>query len=226
MRLTKTKLLAIAVTLIIVSSLLIVLFLESKMNPGISYPTKVACVGDSITEGTDYPIDLQKLLGDNYTVGNFGVGDSTVLLGTEKPWMYQTEFQNARRFLPNIVIIMLGTNDARPDYYMHIDEFVDDYKELVGEFEALGESKPRIWLVKPPPIFNDSLGPTNANLIEGVIPRIQEVAQELNLPVIDVYTALANHADYFSGDGVHPNSAGAEVIAAHIYSAIMQNMLS
>lgn len=226
MRLTKTKLLAIAVTLIVVSSLLTVLFFESQINPGISYPIRVACVGDSITEGTDYPMDLQELLGDNYTVGNFGVGDSTVLLDTEKPWMYQTEFQSARRFLPNVVIIMLGTNDARPDYYMHIDEFVDDYRELVGEFEALGESKPRIWLVKPPPILNDSLGPTNANLIEGVIPRIQEVAEELNLPVIDVYNALANHADYFSDDGVHPNRAGAEVIAAQVYSAIKQTMLS
>jgi lysophospholipase L1-like esterase len=214
------KLLAIAVALVVVSSLLM-FFFESQINPGISYPLKVACVGDSITEGTEYPMDLQELLGDNYTVGNFGVGDSTVLLSTEKPYMYQTAFQSAKRFLPNVVIIMLGTNDARPDYYTHIDEFVDDYKELIGEFQALGESKPKIWLVQPPPIFNDSLGPTNTNLVEGIIPSIREVAEELNLPLIDVYATLANHADYFSDDGVHPNSAGAEVIAAHIYSAIM-----
>jgi lysophospholipase L1-like esterase len=223
-RLTKSKLLAIAVALVVVSSLLMMLFFESQINPGVSYPIRVACVGDSITEGTEYPMDLQELLGDNYTVGNFGVGDSTVLLSTEKPYMYQTEFQSARSFRSNIVIIMLGTNDARPDYYTHIDEFVDDYKELIGGFQAIGKSKPKIWLVKPPPIFNDSLGPTNVNLLEGVIPRIQEVAEELNLPLIDVYTVLLNHADYF-WDGVHPNSAGSEVIAAQVYSAIKQNML-
>jgi lysophospholipase L1-like esterase len=226
MRLTRTRSLAIAIALVFVSSLSMALFFENQVNPGFSYPIKVACVGDSITEGTEYPMDLQELLGANYTVGNFGVGASTVLLSTDKPYMYQTEFQSARRFQPNIVIILLGTNDARPDYYIHIDEFIGDYKRVVGEFEALGKSKPKIWLVEPPPIFNDSLGPTNPNLTEGVIPRIQEVAEELNLPLIDVYTPLANHADYFSDDGVHPNSSGSEVIAAQIYSAIMQTMLS
>ena len=221
---TKTKLLSIVVALVVVSSLLVVLFLKSQINPANSYPIRVACVGDSITEGTEYPMILQVLLGDNYTVGNFGVGDSTVLLSTNKPFMYQIEFQNAVSFKPNIIIIMLGTNDARPDYFTHIDEFMGDYKELVGEFEVLDKSKPKIWLVIPPPIFNDSLGPTNANLVEGVIPRIQEVAEELNLPLIDVYSPLADHADYF-WDGVHPNSEGSNVIATQIYSDIIQTIL-
>lgn len=224
MPLTKTKLLALVIALVVVSSLLIVLFFKNRTNPTISYPIRVACLGDSITEGTEYPMDLQVLLGDNYTVGNFGVGDSTVLRRTDKPYIYQIEFQNAVSFKPNIIIIMLGTNDARPDYYTHIDEFMSDYKELVGELEVLGKPKPKILLVIPPPIFNDSLGPTNANLVEGVIPRIQEVAEELNLPLIDVYSALADHADYF-WDGVHPNSAGSNVIATQIYSDIIQTIL-
>ena len=45
---------------------------------------KVACVGDSITAGSGvkepekkYPFQLGRLLGADYEVKNFGVGDST-----------------------------------------------------------------------------------------------------------------------------------------------------
>jgi sialate O-acetylesterase len=55
--------------------------------------------------------------------------------------------------------------------------------------------------------------------VEGVIPRIEQVATTLGLPIIDVYTPLLSHPEYFP-DGVHPNSAGAQVIANIIYNAI------
>ena len=69
---------------------------------------RVACVGDSITEGSEYPSELRLLLGANYSVGNFGVSESTVLLNSEKPYMNETAFQNAKEFQPNIVIIMFA----------------------------------------------------------------------------------------------------------------------
>ena len=59
----------------------------------------VACIGDSITEGFDYPNYLWMLLGSEYTVGNFGVGGSTVSLGSQKPYMKQPEFQDVSRIL-------------------------------------------------------------------------------------------------------------------------------
>ncbi len=220
---TKTKWMAIGVVIVLVASFLTVFFLlDSENAEEISYPIHVACVGDSITNGTYYPADLQALLGDNFTVGNFGVGAATVLVETEKPYMNQTAFENAKSFQPNIVIIMLGTNDARPDHYAHIGEFTTDYRKLISEFQALGKRKPEIWLVKPPPIFNNSLGLTNANLIYGVMPRIDQVAAELHLPVIDVYSALIGHPDYFPFDGIHPNMEGAQIIANEIYSALTQ----
>jgi lysophospholipase L1-like esterase len=55
--------------------------------------------------------------------------------------------------------------------------------------------------------------------VEGVIPRIAEVAQELGLPTIDVYTTLVNYPTYFI-DGVHVNYKGAKVIATDVYEAI------
>ena len=82
------------------------------------------------------------LLGANYTVGNFGVGGSTASLDSENPYMNESAFQDAKEFQPNIVIIMLGTNDANPLIRPNNGSFVDDYVKLVEEFQALS-SKPQ-----------------------------------------------------------------------------------
>lgn len=207
----RTKLLAVCIATIILSVTLIVVF------SGIG-ATRVACIGDSITQFSTYPTDLQTMLGTSYNVREFGISGSTVLFSSFTPYIDQREFQRAKQFLPNIVIIMLGTNDAREDYYQSIANFVADYKQLVREVQAL-ESKPKIFLVKPPPIFDNDLDLSNVNMLEGVIPGIGQVAEELSLTLIDVYTPLVNHPEYFS-DGVHPNNEGATVIASEVYKAI------
>jgi lysophospholipase L1-like esterase len=219
MKTAKMTLLAIGIAILIASSSLMVLFFETVENSARPlYPLRVACVGDSITEGSGYPDDLRLLLGTDYTVGNFGVSGSTVSLKSNKPYISQTTFQKAKAFLPTIVVIMLGTNDASPETYQYLEHSVDDYKQLVGEFQAL-PSGPEIWLVKPPPIYNSGPGPNNTNLVQGVIPNIEQVADELNLSTIDVYASLANHSEYFP-DGIHPDSEGAKVIATEVYQAI------
>ena len=212
------NLLVIGVVLLIISSILLGLFFERNGNPQAN-PMRVSCVGDSITEGTGYPDDLWMMLGANYTVGNFGAPASTVSLESDKPYMNQPAFEEAKKFLPNIVVIMLGTNDATP--IRQIETFVDDYKKLIGEFQALA-SKPKIWLVKPPPIFNNGTGLSTAFFVEEIIPRIEQVAKETNLPLVDVYSPLASHSEYFS-DGVHPDKEGANIIATQVFNAIILN---
>jgi lysophospholipase L1-like esterase len=206
------------VLVVFLSSAFLLSYLTFPVSRGSVFsPIRVACVGDSITEGSYYPSDLQGLLGKNYTVGNFGAGGSTVLFSSDKPYIYRIAFQKAMAFHADIVVIMLGTNDATPKYYGKIDNFDRDYKMLIGQFKA---ENPQIWLVKPPPIFYDGLGPNSANLVNGVIPRIEQVATELGLPIIDVYTLLLNHPEFFT-DGVHPGSEGAETVAAAVYQAIL-----
>ena len=181
-------------------------------------PIRVACVGDSITLGTAYPEQLAGALGSNYSVRNFGVGKATVLFNSDKPYTNQSAFPEAKKFLPNIVVIMLGTNDAYPIYEQYTANFIGDYTMLIGEFQALS-SKPKILIVLPPPIFNDSLGPSNTNLKNDIIPRIEQVGQSLDLQTVDIYSALINHPEFFP-DGVHPNNEGSQLIALKIYDAI------
>ena len=180
---------------------------------------RVACIGESNTELDYYPRHLQTLLGTNYTVRNFGSGGATVLLNTDKPYIYQDKFNEAKKFLPDIAIIMLGTNDARTDYFKSSENFVSNYKELINQIQEL-ENHPKIFLVKPPPIFDNRFELRNENLLDGIIPGIEEIANDEGLPIIDVYSVLENHPEHFWNDGVHLNSDGAAVIAKQVYKVI------
>ena len=187
----------------------------------------VACVGDSLTELTEYPCDLMNKLGDDYVLCNFGISATTVTLASESSYMDSTLFQSALDFKPDIVIIMLGTNDARPNLFPFNSTFVDDYITLINAFQKLSHS-PEIWLVLPPPIFDDQSGAISPEYFEQIIlPGIRQVADETNLPVIDVYSHLIDCSEYFP-DGVHPakttenlgNEPVAQIIATTIYEAI------
>jgi len=210
-------LLAIGIIILIVSVSYAAIFLgnsERRINSNL--PINVACIGDSITEWSGYPALLQIMLGENYNVGNFGVGQAAVSPKWYKPYVKQSEFEKSKDFGPSIVVIMLGTNDAHT--YQSADDFASDYEELISEYQTLADT-PQILLVKPPPIYENELELSGTNLDENVIPAIEQVAEDMNLPIVDVNSALANHPEYFE-DGVHPNDEGALTIAMEISEAI------
>ncbi|HUK84725.1 MAG TPA: GDSL-type esterase/lipase family protein [Candidatus Acidoferrum sp.] len=180
---------------------------------------RVACVGDSITQASGYPAKLQLLLGTDYFVGNFGVSGSTVSLNSTRPYMNQTAFQKAENFKPNVVVIMLGTNDARTDLSQYNKTFEATYDQLVSSFQNL-ESNPQIFVVDSPPIFTNNPDYNNTYLVNNVIPQIDNVANNLSLPAVDIYDAFTNHSDYFM-DGIHPNIEGTALIASEVDNAII-----
>ena len=220
------KLLILAVTIVFLIMPLTLQAYETQKNQPASpinsqsLPVKVACVGDSITQDSEYPSDLQTMLGNNYTVGNFGSRESTVLRLSWKPYMNQPEFQNAMDFNPDIVVIMLGTNDGLKMLHSFNETFNEDYTALVNSFQEL-ESKPQILVAKPPPIFSNSSDLSSEYHSEAIIPMTEDIATTLNLPIIDVYNAFGDNADYLSADGVHPNEDGAALIASEVYKALL-----
>lgn len=193
----------------------------------VTAPLRVACVGDSITEGSGvtyreweaYPSQLQRMLGNEaYKVGNFGVGGSTLLNSGDKPYQKQSSFQQALNFKPDIVVIQLGTNDTKPQNWAHKDQFAPDYKDLVAKFQALTPA-PRIFLNLPPSIPNPGNYGINERALLEEIPLIKTVAGETQASVIDVHGAFLNHDDLFP-DRVHPNTAGATVLAKAVFAGI------
>ena len=181
-------------------------------------PIRVACVGDSITEGSGYPHDLQLMLGSDYFVGNFGVSGSTVSQNSIRPYLDQTAFQQAKDFTPDIVVIMLGTNDANPEITQSGDTFDSDYLELINSFQQL-DGQQLIWVVESPPIFSTTSSWNNTYLTCTVIPQIDDLADQMNLPIIDMYDTFGDHSDFFA-DGIHPNSDGALLIASTVFDTI------
>ena len=187
---------------------------------------RVACVGDSITYGAgvenrianNYPRVLGKLLGEQYHVNNFGVNGATLLKKGDKPYWKLPAFQRVTDFDPHVVVIKLGTNDSKPQNWKFSADYANDLRALVAHFRQL-PSKPQIWLCKPVPVARTRWG-INEKTVKGeVIPLIEKVAQQEKLPIIDLFSALENHRELFP-DGVHPNAAGAKIIATTVHAAI------
>lgn len=196
---------------------------------------RVACVGNSITEGhglkdkktQSYPAKLQELLGPGYLVQNFGLSGHTLMSGTDRPYTNDKKwhrFQKALASNPDIVTIKLGTNDSKTPYdsLLHAD-FMRDLNALIDSFQAL-PSKPYIYLCLPIPADGEVWTIRDSVIIGEVIPRIRAVAQERELPVIDLYNPMKPFMDLLP-DKIHPNAAGAMIIAEEIARRIQTDML-
>ena len=189
-------------------------------------PVRVACVGDSITYGHGikdrehdaYPGLLSSLLGDKYDVRNFGVSGSTTMMGTDMPYMNEQAYKDALAFNPEIVTIKLGTNDSKPYNWKEQEHFKEDLKTLIESFRSL-PSKPKIWLCLPVPAMGRAWSINDSVIYNGVIPYIKEVAQEENIPLIDLNTPFQGKRQYFP-DTIHPNEEGQQIIAETIFSYV------
>ncbi len=189
-------------------------------------PTKVACVGDSITAGVGtknpgndaYPAQLAKMLGDKYDVHNFGVSGATLLNRGDKPYQKEGAFHQALDLKPDVVVIMLGTNDTKPQNWKFKDEYTADYKDLVRQFAAL-PSKPKIYVCYPVDVPGaGNYGINDAGLTEEM-PMIEALARELGLTVIDLHTPFVGKPELLP-DRVHPNTEGATLMAKTIAPAL------
>lgn len=189
---------------------------------------RVACVGDSITYGAgledrdrdNYPAVLNRLLGSRFEVRNFGVSGATLLKKGDKPYWQEPAYAAAGDYHPQIVIIKLGTNDTKPQNASHLDEFEQDLQEMVRHFARL-PAQPKVWLCLPVPVYETRWGINDQTLTDEIIPSILKVAEDNHLPVIDLYTALANRPSLFP-DKIHPNAAGAALMAQTIHDALVR----
>ena len=203
---------------------ILLLALFSLMTARAAEPIKVACVGDSITQGSgaqkgkSYPAQLQGLLGEGYQVGNFGVSGRTLLKKGDFPYWKEKKYQDALAMEPAIVVIMLGTNDTKPQNWKFEAEFDADYRELVKSFQSL-KSKPKVFVCRPVPVPGNGNYGINEENIQKEIPRVDALAKELGCEVIDMHAALEKSPELLP-DRVHPNTAGAGEMAKAAAKAI------
>lgn len=184
-------------------------------------PTKVACVGDSITEGyglavqskTAYPVVLDSLLGPDYAVLNSGRSATTLQKKGDFPYWIAKEFSNVFSYKPDIIIIKLGTNDTKPQNW-NAAAYETDYQALIDTFKTI-TTHPQIYLCLPVPVFATQWGINDSTVVNGVIPIINKLAEANNLQVIDLYSTMKNQGSNFPDD-IHPNEKAVKVMAGII----------
>lgn len=210
-----------------ISTLLLVLLYIGIARAQETPKIKIACIGNSITYGAgikdrandSYPAVLNRLLGnDKYDVCNYGVSARTLLSKGDRPYIKEQAYRDALAFEPDIVTIKLGTNDTKPHNWKHHAEFKDNLRTLIRSFQEL-ESHPQVYLCYPIPGTRLDWGINDSTTLHHVIPYIEEVATEMNLPIIDLYTAFALYP-HLLPDQIHPNSDGAAIIAHEIATVL------
>lgn len=201
---------------------------------------KVACVGDSITYGHGisnwskncYPALLQTLLGDTYHVSNFGSSGACVNPEGDQSYEKREIYKSALQYDADIVVIMMGTNDAKPENWTNTEDFISDYTALIKTFTD-GEKAPKVYIALPTEAFytddeEKKTGITTYDIqpakIDEIVEAIKEYAQnnESITGVIDVHTLAEAHPEWFEIDGIHPNNDGAKAIAEAVADAIKE----
>lgn len=204
--------------------LLIILFAFGTLTFA-QAPIKVACVGNSITEGPgrdnpdSWPLQMQAILGDGYQVGNFGVSGRTLLKNGDYPFWKEPQFQETKDFKADILLIMLGTNDSKPQNWKFASEFRQDYLDMIYEFKKTMPVDGKVYVILPVPVTKDNYGITASVMDNEQRLMLIDIANESGSELVDLYTPFMEHEDLLP-DGVHPNTEGLGIMAKVIARAI------
>ena len=189
----------------------------------------IACVGDSLTYGCAlplffccrYPAVLQRRLGPEAQTAVFAVNDRTLQNTGNKPFRRERAFRQSKAFGPETVVILLGTNDAKEKNWISAEAFRQEYAALIAEYRALGTVS-RVILCTPPcgfkpaPAFFFVSDEAMRRRLPAVAEEVRAVAEAEGAELVDLYAETAGHRELFSPDGLHPNAAGARMIAEAI----------
>ena len=181
---------------------------------------RVGLLGDSITEGvfgTTYASFLADRLGPTYFVLEWegrkghGVSGATLVRDSFLPIWDTGAFADLLVSRPDIVTIMLGSNDASeavpPALFANYER---DLNDLIDTLEAI-ESNPEVVLCTSPPAF--ALDQALDDKIRTVlVPIIERVADQRGLRMIDVYRRVNDYPQNWP-DLLHPDAAGNQNLA-------------
>ena len=190
---------------------------------------KVACIGNSVTYGyghkkpgeTSYPAQLQRLLGEEYEVRNFGHSGATLLSKGHRPYINLPEYKAALEFTPDIAIIHLGLNDTDPrNWPNYRDDFYGDYINIINAFRA-ANPEVEVYVCRMTPIFNwhRRFKSGTRDWYWQIQDVIEDIAENGKFELIDLSRYLYNRPDLMP-DALHPDAQGAGIIARQVHSAI------
>lgn len=205
----------------------------STSNYSQDYHVRIGIIGNSITQGTglaspstqSYPAQLQPILdaiyGDTCIVMNFGITTTTMLKKGDVSYWESSQFKDYMDYAPEVCIILLGTNDTKPQNWdVYGDEFIDDYMSMIDTIKTRNPQT-KFMVCYPPPAFAVVYDIRNTIIVNGIIPGVDSILAKTDAELIDFYSTLIDSVNLFP-DKIHPNIAGAGVMAGIIRDRIIE----
>lgn len=221
----KLRIAAFAVSFAAAAGSALLFLSRNKQTAQTAPAVRVACVGDSITFGfgtnpreeKQYPVLLQQHLGEGWEVANFGVCGAIAHSVGDLPYVCTGEFLDSLAFDPDVLVLMLGTNDSKTHNWTTPESFRSDYEALIAEYL---EDNPdlQVILCTCAAVFDNDFD-IRENRVSIMNNLIRNIAEDHGYPLVDIHTLTMEHPQWFS-DGVHPNNEGTAAIAQAIAEAL------
>ncbi len=187
---------------------------------------KIAFVGDSITYGAElkdrdtesFPALIKEKLKGNAVVENFGVSARSALKSAKYPYTDTEEYKKSLEFNPDILFVMLGTNDIKTENWTDgAVNYEKDYIDLIESYKSLNPNL-KIYLGIPPRIFKDNVyGERSTTVLENEgFPKMYAVAEKVGAEIVDIFSETLPYEEYFP-DFLHPDERGHKIIAELVY---------
>ncbi len=241
-----------------------ILTLSAALAGPASGTINVTLVGDSITRGqywdtTTYPEFLESMFTSAFGSGVYNIGlyenppagpgfghsGATLRSDGGLPYIEQAAYAASLLSQPDIVVIMLGANDARLGTQQNInngnwnwdnpaldgeqtsvERFLEDYQALIDVYDGLA-SAPDIVVMSPIPVSTG--GQASSSIDAGVIEN--EIAPAVrdhvaNFAAVDAFIDLNllfpedSPTFYPNDDIIHPSSAGYQFIAQQVFDVL------
>ncbi|MBQ4347953.1 MAG: SGNH/GDSL hydrolase family protein [Firmicutes bacterium] len=187
--------------------------------------------GDSLTYGfgVRYGVGhihrLEKALPEQYPDAEWKMINSGVNGDTTREGVMRLK-NNVLRHMPDIVLILFGSNDSAIDDYQFrsVGEFTRNMEYIVENIlennfgRAERAAAPVPVLFTPPPVFDVSFMPYTTNArIDIYADVVREVAEKYNCPLLDANAYMkeksgGNMDPFVAYDGVHLNEKGYDML--------------
>ena len=214
---------------------------SNEQPPVCAQPIRIACIGDSLTRGDgrhetwrkrsprslegrgNYPMLLSSLLGASADVRNFGHGGTTACNGSNSPYQQTREYRRAIKFRPHLLVLMLGTNDAKDTHWGLGCDATTLTEGLTAIRASLG--MPPSVIFEPPPILREKWA-IRKTLLKVTRTVVQSYVSNSGCSAVYLgHHARALHspspARLFIADGVHLSVQGSNLLACSVVDALV-----
>lgn len=157
--------------------------------------------------------------------------DNTLPHTGDKTYWGTQEFNDSLASRADIVVIQLGTNDAK-EWNWNEERYITDYKEMISLYKSM-PSTPSIYISTPSPLYHKGHG-IRIDVVNDILPSlVRRISSEAGVELIDNFNAMGGASLYRLGDfilegqdikwphdGCHPNDFGYFDIANEVATAI------